>query len=121
MRDLSDLAPPPVPSDERIDHAAELLARLSETEALHHWAAAFHRENAECAGVYPRDDEPGDLHDFYVEIPDFFEDPNDLSGSLDRQRMRCRLAICQSIESHDFELGLMRQVIEAGDARGAVR
>lgn len=118
-RDLSHLTPPPVPSDERLDHATQILSRLSEVEAFAGWHATFHHHNAECTGVWPRDDEPGDLADLYVEIPPFYEDRADLGGSLDRQFARCRLAIRQAIERHDLELGLTREALEQSDARKA--
>jgi hypothetical protein len=105
--------PPPVPPDDRLDHAAEVLSRLSQVEGLRHWCAAFHRDNAECVGVYPRDMTPGDLFDFYVEIPDFFEDPVDMGRSLDDQRSRCRLAVSQGIEAYDFELDVMGRALSA--------
>ena len=122
MSDLSNLIPPALPSDDRIDHAVEILGRLTEVEGLDGWVATFRRDNLECTGVYPgRDDNPA-LADFYVPVELFMVDNADPEGSWQRDLARCRLARCRlaikhGIERHDLELDLMREAIEQSEAR----
>jgi len=117
MSDLSNLIPPALPSDDRIDHAVEILGRLTEVEGLDGWVATFRRDNLECTGVYPSRNENPVLADFYVPVELFMVDNADPEGSWQRNLARCRLAIKHGIERHDLELDLMRQAIEQSEAR----
>jgi hypothetical protein len=111
-RRVRDLTPPPIPSDERIEAAAEILARLSEVEALAGWWAKFTRDDLNCLGVYPpKDDEM--LGEITAIVPQFQVDWVDPEGSFERNLARCRLAVRHGIEDYDLELGFMRKAIEA--------
>jgi hypothetical protein len=71
MCDLSHLNPPPFPTDDRLDHAAGVLAKLADVESLEGWTATLRRNDLESTGVWPPRREPGDPSVFTVTVPVF--------------------------------------------------
>jgi hypothetical protein len=95
---------------ERFKHAAEIVVRLSQIAELNGWVATFRRDNVEFTGVWPPDPDL-DATDFGVPIEGWVEDPSDLTGSYQRHRERCLLAIRQGHQRTNFQLRLLREAI----------
>jgi hypothetical protein len=111
--------PPPLPSDERIDHAVNLLSKLSEVPAVHGWIATFRRGNLECTGVWPPHEYDLAIAELEIQVPDFHIDNVDPEQSWQENVARCRLAIRHGLERCDLDLDLMREGLERADARRA--
>lgn len=111
--------PPPLPSDERIDHAAEIVLKLSEVEAIWAQVVTFERHNLECTGVWPKGDCDLEIGELDLRVPDFCPDTVDMEGSYHRQRARCRLLVRHAVERHDLDLELTREALADDDARRA--
>jgi hypothetical protein len=103
-----------MPSEERIQHAAEILAKFGEVEAMWGWFATFRRDTLECTGVWPpRTDQ--DWDDIEVPVLEFMLDCVDPVGSWERHKRRSQLAVRQGIERHDLNLELMREELGEDD------
>ncbi len=117
----ADLAPPPVPPDAAVDEAAEILAKLSECEALHGWVATFRRDALRHTGVWPSEFDYGSLGEIHAEVPRFVIDWVDPEHSWKQNLARCSLAIRQAVEQRDLDLELLSEALDRGDARKAAR
>ena len=117
----ADLIPPPVPPDAAVDEAAEILAKLSECEALHNWVATFRRDDLRHTGVWPSEFDYGSLGEIHAEVPRFFVEWDDPEHSWKQDLARCSLAIRQAVEQRDLDLELMSEALDRGDARKAAR
>ena len=117
----ADLIPPPVPPDAAVDEAAEILAKLSECDALHGWAATFRRDDLRHTGVWPSKFDCGSLGEIHAWVPEFLGDNVDPEHSWKQNLARCSLAIRQAVERRDLDLELLSEALDRGDARKAVR
>ena len=115
--DLSRYEPAPMPSDERIANAAEILAKMSEIDPLWGQIATFRRNTLECTGTFPADTDYRTLDAIDVPVPEFHPDMVDFDESWRQHLARCRLAIKHGIERHDLDLRLTRESLVAAEAR----